>query len=210
MKLVIISDTHTLHRDIENIPAGDVLIHCGDICLGLDLFDNRKTIYDFCEWMQELDFAFKICIGGNHDNVLQKDQELTKVFDTHGINYLCDDIVTHEGISFYGTPWCTPCYGAFNEHEDGIRSKLKKIDTVDVLVTHSPPLDILDDSSHGRNVGSVAIAQLARSLKPKLHCFGHCHNRGNEEEEIDGIKYMNAAMTSPNRRIWSDPMVFEL
>lgn len=30
MKLVCISDTHSLHRRIPDIPDGDVLIHAGD------------------------------------------------------------------------------------------------------------------------------------------------------------------------------------
>ena len=27
---VVISDTHTYHDDIKELPSGDVLIHCGD------------------------------------------------------------------------------------------------------------------------------------------------------------------------------------
>jgi len=39
MKLVCISDTHSLHRRMLEIPDGDVLIHAGD-CLGAGTLDN--------------------------------------------------------------------------------------------------------------------------------------------------------------------------
>ena len=32
MKIIFISDTHTLHGQmLEKIPDGDVLVHCGDV-----------------------------------------------------------------------------------------------------------------------------------------------------------------------------------
>jgi len=36
MKLVCISDTHSLHRRIPDIPDGDVLIHAGDSLVSLN------------------------------------------------------------------------------------------------------------------------------------------------------------------------------
>ena len=33
MKCVILSDSHNQHRDVE-LPAGDILIHCGDFTMG--------------------------------------------------------------------------------------------------------------------------------------------------------------------------------
>jgi predicted phosphodiesterase len=30
LRLVVISDTHSKHSEIKEIPLGDVLIHCGD------------------------------------------------------------------------------------------------------------------------------------------------------------------------------------
>ena len=67
MKLVIISDTHSLHNSMINpVPDGDVLIHCGDVC-------NRgttKDFLDFLDWFSKFPHETKIFIGGNHDFAL--------------------------------------------------------------------------------------------------------------------------------------------
>lgn len=41
MRLVCISDTHSLHRHIAEVPDEDVLIHAGE-CLGAGLLDNLE------------------------------------------------------------------------------------------------------------------------------------------------------------------------
>ena len=46
MKLVCISDTHSMHRRIPEIPDGDVLIHAGD-CLG-------QGTLEIIQWMAQL------------------------------------------------------------------------------------------------------------------------------------------------------------
>ena len=61
-RLVIISDTHSYHRQIS-LPDGDVLIHCGDITFNgeLDVFQ------DFANWMAEQSHHNKLVIKGNHE-----------------------------------------------------------------------------------------------------------------------------------------------
>lgn len=46
MKIVCISDTHSLHRHIPEIPDGDVLIHAGD-SLGQGRLDNIEDLNDW-------------------------------------------------------------------------------------------------------------------------------------------------------------------
>ena len=62
MKYVAISDTHGCHRHLD-LPAGDVLIHAGDVC---DRGSQSQTD-DFFDWFAKLDFAHKLLIWGNHD-----------------------------------------------------------------------------------------------------------------------------------------------
>ena len=45
MKLVCISDTHSMHRRITDLPDGDLLIHAGD-CLGAGTLDNVAELND--------------------------------------------------------------------------------------------------------------------------------------------------------------------
>ena len=61
MKLVCISDTHSMHRRIPEIPEGDVLIHSGD-CLGAGTLDNLEDLND---WLGTLPHRHKIIIAGN-------------------------------------------------------------------------------------------------------------------------------------------------
>ena len=64
MRLVCISDTHSLHRRIPDVPDGDILIHAGD-CLGAGTLDNVEDLND---WLGTLSHQHKIVIAGNTDN----------------------------------------------------------------------------------------------------------------------------------------------
>jgi hypothetical protein len=46
---------------------------------------------------------------------------------------------------------------------------------IDVMMTHGPPMGILDATYRGEPVGCQHLLRAARRCKPKLHCFGHIH-----------------------------------
>jgi hypothetical protein len=46
---------------------------------------------------------------------------------------------------------------------------------VDVVMTHGPPMGILDKTNRGEPVGCEHLLRAARRCKPLLHCFGHIH-----------------------------------
>ena len=209
MKLVIISDTHTLHRELD-MPEGDVLIHCGDFCKGHDTFDNIKVLIDMCEWMDELPYACKIVIAGNHDNIMEKDEERKNTFKMHGINYLQDSSIVYDGKTFFGTPWQVPFWGSFNLPDESILKKLDKCLECDVLISHSPPASILSSNSQGRETGSYAILAASERLEPKVHCFGHCHIHGNNVFEVGDTAYINAAMAGKDYELVHKPIVYEI
>ena len=104
MKLACISDTHSLHRRIPDIPDGDVLIHAGD-CLGQGTLENIEVLND---WLGTLPHRYKIVIAGNHDWAFQETPELARQALTNAI-YLEDSGVEIEGIRFWGSPW-TPTF----------------------------------------------------------------------------------------------------
>lgn len=67
-RLCIIADTHGKHRDLT-IPECDLLIHCGDFCnIGQQ---EQETFEDVDAWFAEIPAGQIICIGGNHDALLQ-------------------------------------------------------------------------------------------------------------------------------------------
>jgi hypothetical protein len=56
LTIVLISDTHELHREVE-VPPGDLLIHAGDFTM-----DSRSAekLIDFNEWLGELPHAYRV------------------------------------------------------------------------------------------------------------------------------------------------------
>jgi len=46
---------------------------------------------------------------------------------------------------------------------------------IDVMMTHGPPLGILDAVRTGDHVGCEHLLRAVQRCKPKLHCFGHIH-----------------------------------
>ena len=66
MKLVCISDTHGRHEKLK-VPAGDILIHAGDICSR----GQANEVEAFNQWLGKLPHPHKIVIAGNHDHVFE-------------------------------------------------------------------------------------------------------------------------------------------
>jgi predicted phosphohydrolase len=48
-------------------------------------------------------------------------------------------------------------------------------DAVDIMVTHGPPMDTLDQTHRGEIVGCQHLASAVERCKPLLHVFGHIH-----------------------------------
>ena len=71
-----------------------------------------------------------------------------------------------------------------------LRSDLKGSGSLDVLVTHHPPKGVLDRTFMGLRIGLQAIGELARSLRPRLHLFGHVHESPGQQV-YDGIVAVN-------------------
>ncbi len=65
MKFTCISDTHGKHNGLQ-LPAGDVLIHAGDV----SSMGKEYEILNFLDWFTKQDYEHKIFIAGNHDFIL--------------------------------------------------------------------------------------------------------------------------------------------
>lgn len=58
MTIVQISDTHNCHRQLANLPAADVLVHCGDFT---DM-GTEQEVLDFLNWLIELPYKHKVFV----------------------------------------------------------------------------------------------------------------------------------------------------
>ena len=214
------SDTHGHHRRV-NIPDGDVLVHAGDITISGQL----KIMSDFAEWMGSFSHKKKYVIFGNHDRFqaqsYYRDMALTYIQDA-GITYLQDSEDVIDGVKFYGSPW-TPAYGEYwfmaSRGEDIAKRWNAIPDDVDVLITHSPPYDILDQVFTGevwfgeeiiRNIGCEMLAKRIQQLKSlKAHIFGHCHPSSGVKV-INDIVFANCAILNAKYEVVNPVRVIDI
>lgn len=190
MRIVVISDTHNLHRQVT-LPEGDLLIHAGDFTIsgggskyGGNPYDI-DVIRDFNGWLGEQPHRYKIVIAGNHDRFFEDCPEEARALLTNA-RMLQDEVVEIEGLKLYGSPW-TPTfppgnrYWKFNKARGSeIAAVWRKIpDDLDVLITHGPPLGIRDFLPSYERSGQLCgdndlYAEVLRA-KPRIHVFGHIH-----------------------------------
>jgi Icc-related predicted phosphoesterase len=68
-----------------------------------------------------------------------------------------------------------------------------------VLVSHSPPKGVVDVSSRGKSLGSVAVREAIIAKKPRLVVCGHIHESAGKTEMLEQTPVVNAG---PGGVIW--------
>jgi predicted phosphodiesterase len=138
MNLVMVSDTHGAR---PSLPAGDVLVHCGDLTHLGSFAELRSEV----GWLKSLPFRHIVLIAGNHGvalgNLYDKGLEAqTRKLLFGSIHYLRDSGLVIDGVKVWGSPWIPPYAGSFNLPENELQQKWDLIPSdTDVLVTHGPP-----------------------------------------------------------------------
>ena len=170
----MISDTHG-HYEPTLLGDLDLFLHAGDLCKNKG---NEQEFIAAVDWISTVKAKHKIVIGGNHDCFLQKSRgQAERMLDDAGILYLQDRLVEINGLKIYGSPWTEARYDfSFELPEEGLVKKWGNIPLgVDILVTHSPPLGILDQIGPDDRQGSGSLLHRVFEVKPLLHLFGHIH-----------------------------------
>lgn len=217
MRIVAISDNHGYSlNQIDNklgLPDGDILVHAGDFT------DRGEIAYisRFVESVKDYDYDEVIVIAGNHDFCFQNDlQYRAEELIEEECIYLRNDSVTVDGVKFHGTPWsCKFGNWAFMGGIDKLSRQYERIDDdTDVIISHTPPHDILDEVKYTRpdetpHVGSKALKKRIESVEPELVVCGHIHEAYGDSE-VDGIKYINASVCNLDYDLVNDPVVVEV
>lgn len=206
MRIVAISDTHSLHRQIQ-IPEGDVLVHAGDFTEA----GTREEALDFALFFKELPHKHKIVIAGNHDFYFENHPtEAAELFNE--FHYLLDQELVIDGVKFYGSPW-QPRFQqwAFNlGRGEEIRAKWDLIpEDVDVLITHGAPLGIGDENFEGEEIGCEELRKAVARIHPPHHIFGHIHE-GFGKRVIDGTAFYNVAICDYTYQATNSPTIIDL
>jgi Icc-related predicted phosphoesterase len=188
MRIVCVSDTHGFHARTE-VPPGDVLVHSGDLTRHGSLAD----LPDFNRWLGTLPHRHKVVIAGNHDFCFEMHPAAARECITNAI-YLEESGCEIEGLTFYGSPW-TPTFfdWAFMKDDPDLAAKWATIPKgVDVLITHGPPLNLLDWTNRNERAGSATLAARVREVRPRLHVFGHIHEAAGRVD-FEGTTFLNAS-----------------
>ena len=150
------------------------------------------------------------CTGGNHDFELE-DRVGTRHPIFRNADYLQDEARHYGGITFYGAPWTPELQGwAFYLPFDSMRDKWALIpDDTDVLITHTPPMNVLDQNRHGRHCGCPELQRRLIDLRPRIHCFGHIHASGGRVD-LRGTTFVNASMVNSQYKIARQPYCLDL
>lgn len=202
MKLCFISDTHSLHEQVQ-VPFSDVLIHSGDISGQ----GTEKEIRDFVKWFSGKENKHKIFVPGNHEILVEKNLSIyKKIFEDNGIYFLCNDLIKIEGVSFFGSPY-TPIFGkwAFMRNEEERCDLWNKAPSADIVICHGPPYSILD-----KNVGCKYFLKYCLYTTPSLVAFGHIHESyGTFKDHAMGTLFINSSQTNEKYKIVNKPILVD-
>lgn len=211
MRLLLLSDTHTLHRALDPLPDADIVLHAGDV----SGYGTLPEIADFLAWFSALPHRHKIFIAGNHDFGFEREAAAAEALVPAGVTYLRDSAIEIAGLTIWGSPW-QPWFldWAFNlDRGPELAEKWARIpEDVNVLVTHGPPQGILD-LTVGRppeHAGCADLrARLSRLPRLRLHLFGHIHE-GYGQATMGNCTFVNASICDLQYRPRNLPVVLEV
>jgi hypothetical protein len=226
MRITLISDTHTKHKQLNgDLPGGDLLIHAGDI---MNSGYSPHEIEDFCKWFEAQDYDHLVFIAGNHDRVFENlpERAMEIVNSYKLIDYLQDDWIVvgdsdpHDPnvktAKIYGSPWQPEFYNwAFNLPRQGkeLEAKWAAIPTdTDILITHGPVQGHLDASGPPYNEPNLGCPLLRHYIdtvsRPKIHVCGHIH--GGYGYKFDGqTHFFNASILNEQYEYVNKPVTFD-
>lgn len=194
VKIAAMSDTHGRHREIQ-VPEADILVHCGDFTN----MGEEEEVVEFADWLASLPHKHKIVVPGNHELCLDASRKLlyspTAMERLSSVAHVLINRGTEvEGIKFYGSPnvWGSKVFGITNDTE-ALEVFGKIGDDVDILLTHSPPLGVMDLSFTGERIGcDILLHTVVDKVQPAVHLYGHAHGDW-DFKRMYGIYFANVA-----------------
>lgn len=125
----------------------------------------------FRAWLRSLPCPC-VAVPGNHDKLIFRGEH------PHDLPFT---LLTEAGVAEVGGLRVFGCPGVldsdtFHASEDDFERRLAAMpERCDVLLTHNPPLGILDRPSAANHPGSLALRCSIWKKRPRLAVFGHIH-----------------------------------
>lgn len=185
------------------LPYHDVYVVVGNVT-------SLGTCWDFeqfMKWFEKLDCRHRILVPGEVDLCLEKftgttEQIITYYLSNKNNHLLIDESCTIEDVVFWGCPYTVSPYSAlyyrdaFREETDNdlnVHFDRIPFDT-DVLITTTPPYEILDKSKRPsaeriEASGSAYLRYLVAELNPRYHIFSARNDYG--IVDIEGTTFVN-------------------
>jgi Icc-related predicted phosphoesterase len=200
MKLLLFSDLHTnttaARRLVERSrdEGVDVLVAAGD-------FASVRRDIRACLDILRTSPVPAVLVAGNNETI-DESRDACRGWDRahvlHGTG------ATLGGQAFFGLGGGVPVtpFGAwsFDLTEDEARTRLAPCPAGAVLVSHSPPKGVLDRTSRGASVGSVAVREAIERTSPRLVVCGHIHDSAGRAERLGATVVVNAG---PEGILWT-------
>ena len=207
IRVVCISDTHTY---TPSLPAGNLLIHAGDLTNAGTLSEIQAQI----NWLDAQPFTHIVAIAGNHDSFFdprsRAPSDRGRSADFKRVHYLQHSRLSlkfpdhdRRELVLYGAPQIPACGGdemAFQYSRDDDAWSGTVPDDVDILVTHTPPKWHLDLPV---GMGCAYLLDEIWRVRPRLHVFGHVHG-GRGMEAMYWDKAQKAFERLSGRQGWLD------
>jgi Icc-related predicted phosphoesterase len=204
VRVVCISDTHELHRELM-LPDGDLLIHAGDFTF----WNHVSKIRGFDDWLGELPHRHKVVIAGNHDRAFHHDPSLRALITNGAL--LINDSIRVCGLNIWGSPvTCDDSAHGYSKPEERATLYSTIPADTDILITHGPPLGIRDhERGSAERRGCPQLREAVMRVKPRLHVFGHVH-AGYGMAQNKATVFINAALLGWSGELENRPIVLEI
>ncbi|MBK0326445.1 metallophosphoesterase family protein [Rhodobacteraceae bacterium F11138] len=187
MKILAFSDLHGAgNRAAEIVAASaeaDLVIGAGDFC------NMRKGLEEALAMLVQIR-APMVMVPGNAESI----EELRAAAPV-GVTVLHGEGATVNGLRLFGLGYAVPQtpFGGWScdLSEAEADDMLGACDEADILILHSPPKGVADQTSQGQSVGSVAIHDAIKRIQPELALCGHIHDSWGKTGQIGLTRVVN-------------------
>ncbi len=191
MRILAFSDLHLARARAADLVAASV---DADLVIGAG---------DFCNMREGLDRAMQLLSGmaapivvvpGNAESVDElRAAGLPNMTVLHGTG------VEIDGLRLFGLGYGVPVtpFGAWScdLSEELAGQMLDECKAADILITHSPPKGLGDQTSGGLSVGSTSIRAAIERVQPQLALCGHIHDSWGRRGIIGDSQVVNLGPT---------------
>lgn len=206
MRVVCISDTHELHRELS-VPTGDLLIHAGDFGF---FAHGTQSIEYFNDWLESLSHPHKVVTAGNHEFALAADPNLRTLITNAKL--LLNESVVVGPAKIWASPITMHADAAFGCSDRVERARIysRIPPDTDIVVSHGPPYGILDSGpGDPEPSGDPELREAIIRVKPILHVFGHAH-AGYGLRQTNHTTFVNASSFGVDGNLSNRPIVLEI